>query len=82
MQTDINHTGIYTVTRMPTVCHTESVYKFGVCLQKKQAVNFIDILRLRLHGIGYVQIRLGSNALFKRDRFETGTVQFHMGSPS
>ena len=45
-------------------------------------------LRLRLHGIGYVQIRLGSDplwygfTLFTRDRFETGMVRFHMGSPS
>ena len=45
-------------------------------------------VRLRLHGIGYVQIRLGSDplwtgsTLFTRDRFETGTLRFYIGSPS
>ena len=29
------------------------------------------------HGFGYVQVRLGSDPLW----FETGTVQFHVGSP-
>ena len=45
-------------------------------------------LCLRLHGIGYVAIRLGldplwyGSTLFTRDWFETRTVQFHIGSPS
>ena len=43
-------------------------------------------LRLRVHGIGYVQIRLGSGPLwygstqFTQDRFESGMGRFHMGS--
>ena len=46
------------------------------------------LFRLRLQGIGYVQIRLGSDLLwhrstvFTRDRFKTATVRFRMGSPS
>ena len=42
--------------------------------------------RLHLHGIGYVQIRLGSgplwygSTLFIRDWFETGMVRLHIGS--
>ena len=45
-------------------------------------------IRLLLHGIAYLQIRLGSDplwyrsTLFTRDRFETGTVRFYMGSTS
>ena len=44
--------------------------------------------RLRLHWIGHVQIRLGSDplwsgfTLFTQDQFKIGTVRFHMGSPS
>ena len=47
-----------------------------------------DSLRLRLHGIGYVQISLGSgplwygSTLFTRDWFETGMVWFNVGSLS
>ena len=46
------------------------------------------LLRLRSQGIGYAQICLGSDplwyrsTLFTRKRFETETIQFHMGSPS
>ena len=45
-------------------------------------------LRLRLHGIGCVQIRLESGplwygpTLFTRDRFETAMVRCYMESPS
>ena len=51
-------------------------------------VKSLFLLRLRLHGIGYIQIRLGSDSLwygstvFTRDRFEIGTVRLHRGSPS
>ena len=47
-----------------------------------------ESFKLRLHGIGYIQIHLGSDplwygsTLFTWDWFKTGTVRLHIGSPS
>ena len=47
-----------------------------------------EILRLRLHVVGYVQIRLASDplcygfTLFTQAQFETRTVRFRIKSPS
>ena len=67
---------------------TKQVFKkFLVCSVSRRVI-VITLFRPRLHGIGYVQIRLGSDplwygsTLFTRDRFETRTLQFHIRSPS
>ena len=59
-----------------------------VAFISKTGKNTLLRYRLRLHGIGYIQIRLESDPLwygstvFTQVRFETGTVRFHMGSSS